>query len=103
VREAYNTFVEHDTQALGINSDDLESHEGFKAKLNLPFELLVDEGLQVAQAYDALKPDPKNPTKRLDSIQRTVVIVGKDGTIIYRAVGSPPPAELIEAIASDSD
>lgn len=103
VREAYDEIHALDTEVFGINPDDADSHRRFKEKLKLPYDLLVDEGLAVATAYDALKPDPRDPTKRLSSIKRTVVIVGKDGTIIYRAPGSPPSTELIDVLANADD
>jgi peroxiredoxin len=46
----------------------------------------------VAQAYGALKA---NGT----SIQRTVFIVDKGGTVRYAKQGMPPDQELLEAIA----
>lgn len=103
VREAYEAIQLLDTEVFGINPDDADSHRRFKEKLELPFDLLVDEGLEVARAYDALKPDPLDPTKRLNSIKRTVVIVGKDGNILYRATGSPPPAELVDVLGRAND
>ena len=62
----------------------------------MPFDLLVDEGRLVATAYDAVKPDGSG-------IQRTVVIVGKDGRILFHAAGAPPPAELLEVIRARRD
>jgi hypothetical protein len=31
------------------------------------------------------------------------VIVGKDGRVIYRAAGAPPPGELLAVIANAKD
>jgi len=45
----------------------------------------------VAGIYGALKPEG-------GSISRTVVIVGKNGQVIYRAPGAPPPGELLAEI-----
>ena len=62
---------------------------------SLPFDLLVDEGLRVADAYDALKTEGTLIKRKIQRISRTVVIVGKDGRIIFRAAGAPPPGELL--------
>jgi peroxiredoxin Q/BCP len=96
VRETFDQFQSVACQAFGVNEGSAESHQQFKDKLSLPFELLVDEGLEVASAYGALKEDGNR-------INRTVVIVGKNGNVIYRAAGAPPPGELIAAIREAAD
>jgi peroxiredoxin len=96
VRDAVDSFRALDTEPYGVNPADAASHQAFIDELDLPFDLLVDEGLHVARAYDAVKPDRP-------SINRTVVVVGKDGRIIFRAAGAPPPEEIIAAIAEAQD
>jgi peroxiredoxin len=96
VRGAIDAFRAIDTEPYGVNQADATSHLAFIEEQELPFDLLVDEGLHVGRAYDALKPDGK-------SISRTVVVVGKDGRIIFRASGAPPPEQIIAAIVEAED
>ena len=96
MRGAIEAFRAIETEPYGVNQADAASHQAFIEEQELPFDLLVDDGLQVASAYDALKPDGK-------SINRTVVVVGKDGRIIYRATGAPPPEQIIAAIVEAED
>jgi peroxiredoxin len=96
VRGAVDAFRAIDTEPYGVNQADAASHLAFIEEQLLPFDLLVDDGLHVARAYDALKPEGK-------SINRTVVVIGKDGRIIYRASGAPAPEEIIAAIAEVED
>lgn len=96
MRDATDDFRATDTEPYGVNPADAASHLAFIEELNLPFDLLIDDGLHVARAYDALKPER-------ESINRTVVVVGKNGRIIYRATGAPPPSEIIAAIADARD
>lgn len=96
MRDAIEEFRAHDTEPYGVNQADSASHQAFIDELDLPFDLLIDEGLHVARAYDAVKPDRP-------SINRTVVVVGKNGRIIFRATGAPPPEEIIAAIAAAED
>jgi peroxiredoxin len=96
VRDAIADFRALDTEPYGVNPADAASHLAFIEEQNLPFDLLVDEGLSVARAYDALRPDA-------DRINRTVVVVGKNGRIIFYAHGAPPPEEIIAAIAAADD
>lgn len=96
MRETIADFRSLDTEPYGINQGSAESHQAFIDQLTLPFDLLVDDGFQVAAAYDALKPEGNR-------IQRTVVIVGKNGKVIFRAEGAPPPEELLDAISKAND
>lgn len=96
MRDAVEEFRAHDTEPYGVNQADAASHQAFIDELHLPFDLLVDDGLHVARAYDALKADRPG-------INRTVVVVGKNGRVIFRAAGAPPPAEIIAAIAVAED
>ena len=96
MRDAVDSFRAHDTEPYGVNQADAASHQAVIDELDLPFDLLVDDGLHVARAYDALKPDRPG-------INRTVVVVGKDGRVIFRAAGAPPPEEIVAAIAEAQD
>lgn len=96
MRETIEEFRALDTEPYGVNDGSAESHAEFADQLMLTFDLLVDEGLGVAAAYGALKPDG-------DEIGRTTVIVGKDGTILYQKKGAPPPDELLTVLASADD
>ncbi len=96
MRDAADDLRAADTEPFGINQADAASHQAFIDAFAFPFDLLVDEGLDVARAYDAMRPEG-------DFISRTVVIVGKDGQIIFRAQGAPPPAEMLTAIRAAND
>lgn len=85
-----------DTEPYGVNPGDAASHLAFIERQGFPFDLLVDEGRLVADAYGAVKPDGSG-------IQRTVVIIGKDGRVIFREEGAPPPADLLDAIRVADD
>ena len=96
MRDATDDFRALDTEPYGVNPGDAVSHQAFIDAFDFPFDLLVDEGLQVATAYDAVKPEG-------DAINRTVVVVGKDGRVLYREAGAPPPDEILAAIRAADD
>lgn len=96
MRDAIEAFRANETEPYGVNPADAASHLAFIEELNLPFDLLVDAGLQVARAYDAVKPER-------ESINRTVVVVGKDGRIIFSEHGAPAPEKIIAAIVEAED
>lgn len=69
-------------EPFGVNFGDESSHAEFKAAYRMPFELLVDAGSEVSQAYGAVKEDGSG-------IARSVVVVGKNGKVIYSRSGAP--------------
>ena len=85
-----------DAEPFGVNPDDAASHKTFIDAHNFPFELLVDEGMTVAHAYGAVNPEGTG-------ISRAVVIVGKDGRIIFRQPGAPAWALMSNALRGASD
>ena len=103
VRETIADFRALDTEPYGVNEGDAPSHQSFIDELSLPFDLLVDEGLQVADTYDALKTEGTLIKRKVQRITRTVVIVGKNGRIIFRAAGAPPPGEMLAVIGNAHD
>jgi peroxiredoxin len=96
VRDAIAAFRSIDTEPYGVNPADAASHLAFIEEQDLPFDLLIDADLDVARAYDALRPEGNR-------INRTVVVVGKDGRIIFSEHGAPPPEEILAAITAAED
>lgn len=54
-RDRYDTFAKKKVVILGVSPDTAKSHAGFKAKLGLPFPLLVDEDKKIQRAYGVWK------------------------------------------------
>ena len=96
MRDAIDDLRAVDAEVFGVNEADAASHQAFIDAWDFPFDLLVDEGFGVARAYDAMKPEK-------DGIKRTVVVVGKDGRVLFRQAGAPDPSELIVAIEEAND
>ncbi|MFL5884846.1 MAG: peroxiredoxin [Thermoleophilaceae bacterium] len=65
-----------DAVVVGISSQDLDSHEAFKAKHGLNVPLLADVDGEVAKAYGAHAP--------VIGTRRSVVIVDAEGVVRYR-------------------
>ena len=89
IRDDYSKFAEKDALAFGVNPAGMESHRKFIDNHRFPFPLLVDENSETAKAYGC------------DSfwmVKRTVVVIGKDGVILYLERGSPPVSEILDAI-----
>ena len=89
-------FHELDAEVYGVNEASAESHQEFLDQLDSNVDLLVDENFGVSRAFDAMKDGQER-------IARTVVIIGKNGNIIFRAAGAPPTDELLRVIANAKD
>ncbi|MCA9806617.1 MAG: peroxiredoxin [Cyanobacteria bacterium HKST-UBA06] len=79
-----------DTQVIAVNPGSLESHERFVANQGYNFPILVDADKAISQAYGALKPE--------GGIQRTVYVVGPEGSIVYAEQGLPDDSVIMDAI-----
>jgi len=76
-------YVAAGVQPFGVNPAGVEAHRRYAEKLGFNFPLLSDADRAVARAYGAIKPDGKR-------IQRSVVLVGKRGAVLFAQRGAPP-------------
>ena len=76
---------------FGINPQSAESHREFRDRYQFPFPLLVDTGQQVAALYNSDG----------GMVNRTVYLIGPDGTIRYARRGMPQPQEVLAAAKMD--
>ncbi len=83
-------------EPIGVNPGDAESHNAFRKAHALTFDLLVDDDAQVAALYGAIKLGG-------DGIQRSVVIVGKDGKVIFAEHGAPPWQRILSVMRKTAD
>ncbi len=82
MRDEIARYKAAEVQPLGINPAGAESHRKYAEKFGFGFPLLSDPEFEVAGAYGAVKPEGKG-------IQRSVVLVGKDGMVKFAARGAP--------------
>lgn len=78
-------------QPFGVNPASVESHQGYVEKMHFNFPLLSDPDRTMANAYHALKEDGRG-------IQRTVYVIGKDGTVRFAQRGAPPVDEIVASV-----
>lgn len=65
---------------FGVSRDSIKSHEGFKEKLCMPFELLSDEDEQLCKLFDVIKM--KNMYgKQVLGIERSTFVIDKTGKL----------------------
>ena len=73
-RDAFSFFRNMDIDILGISADTVSSHQKFKEKYDLPFELLADVNRKVAKSYQAILP-------LIGTVRRITYLLGKDHKI----------------------
>lgn len=93
MRDEIQTYSRHQIRPFGVNPAPVESHSTYAAKLNLPFPLLSDPGLQISGAYGALKPDGRG-------IARSVCLIDRDGRVRYSQAGAPGADLVLEHVES---
>ena len=93
MRDEIETFRKHNVQPFGVNPASVDSHKKYVDKFKFPFPLLSDPDKAIATAYGALKPLGAG-------IQRSVVLIEKDGTVVFAVRGAPSPTEVVAALES---
>jgi len=73
-RDGIESFANLGVTVVGISSDDLESHQNFRAKHDLPFVLLSDPDLEVAKLYGC---------KGALGMKRAVYLIDEQGLVRY--------------------
>lgn len=76
----HDQFVAAGCRVYGISRDSIKSHEKFKAKLELPFQLLSDADEAACAAFDVIKM--KNMYgKQVRGIERSTFVIDGEGVI----------------------
>lgn len=97
-RDLYPQFVAVDAVILGISRDSVKSHENFKAKQSLPFELGSDADEAVCNVFSVMKM--KNMYgKQVRGVERSTFVIDRNGILRreWRGVKLPGHAEEVLA------
>ena len=95
-RDLHDQFVAKNTVIFGISRDSLKSHEGFKTKLGLPFELITDPDEQLCNLFNVIKM--KNMYgKKVRGIERSTFVIDESGKLVkeWRGVKVPDHAQAV--------
>ena len=95
-RDRHKDFVKAGATVVGVSRDSVKSHEGFKAKMNFPFELLSDSDEQACTLFGVMKM--KNMYgKKVRGIERSTFVLDGDGVIAreWRGVKVPGHAQEV--------
>jgi peroxiredoxin Q/BCP len=100
-RDLHTDFARIGCPIYGVSRDGLKSHESFKAKLGLPFELLSDADESACVLFDVIRMK-KLYGKDVRGIERSTFLVDAAGRLVreWRGVKvDGHAAEVLKAVA----
>jgi peroxiredoxin Q/BCP len=96
-RDLHSEFQGANTDIFGISRDSLRSHEGFKAKLGMPFELISDPDETLCAMFDVIKM--KNMYgKKVRGIERSTFVIDGQGKLVKEWRGVKVPGHVDEVL-----
>lgn len=80
-RDAFAEFSTLNARIFGVSRDSIKSHERFKVKLALPFELISDTNEVLCGVFDVIKM--KNMYgKQVRGIERSTFLINPEGSVV---------------------
>jgi len=96
-RDLHDEFRKARVAVFGISRDSVKSHEGFRAKMGFPFELLSDADEKACGIFGVMKM--KNMYGRqVRGIERSTFVVERDGRIAREWRGVKVPGHAKEVL-----
>ena len=100
----HDEFVARNCQIFGVSRDSVKSHENFKARYDMPFELISDPDETLCSLFDVMKM--KNMYgKQVRGVERSTFLIDPKGTLIaeWRKVKVPGHAlEVLDTLKQQS-
>jgi peroxiredoxin Q/BCP len=96
-RDRYKEFRKAGAEVVGVSRDSIKSHEGFKAKMKFPFELLSDADEELCAQFGVIKM--KNMYgKKVRGIERSTFVIDRDGALAREWRGVKVPGHVEEVL-----
>ena len=96
IRDGWKEVEALDVTLFGISPDSPESHAKFRAKFDLPYPLLADEGHAVAEQYGVWVEKSMYGQKYM-GVERSTFIIGPTGTLEH-VLHKVKPGEHLDLI-----
>jgi peroxiredoxin Q/BCP len=98
-RDRHKQFAKLGAVVVGVSRDSLKSHEGFKAKMEFPFELISDADEALCTQFGVIKM--KNMYgKKVRGIERSTFLVDAKGKLAQEWRGVRVPGHADEVLAA---
>ena len=96
-RELYSEFEQSNTVIFGVSRDSLRSHEGFKAKLAMPFELISDPDEHVCGLFNVMKMKSMYG-KSVRGVERSTFVIDASGRLVKEWRGVKVPRHVDDVL-----
>jgi peroxiredoxin Q/BCP len=98
-RDRHKQFAKLGAVIVGVSRDSLKSHEGFRAKMQFPFELLSDADESLCTQFGVIKM--KNMYgKKVRGIERSTFLIDAKGKIAKEWRGVKVPGHVDDVLAA---
>lgn len=96
-RDKYKDFVKAGAEVFGVSRDNMKSHDDFKAKLELPFELVSDNDEKLCHGFGVVK-NKIMYGKKVKGIERSTFLVDANGILRQEWRGLKVPGHVDEVL-----
>ena len=96
-RDKYKDFVKAGATVYGVSRDNMKSHDDFKEKLELPFELIADTEEKMCHMFGVVK-NKIMYGKKVKGIERSTFLIGADGILKQEWRGLKVPGQVEEVL-----
>jgi peroxiredoxin Q/BCP len=96
-RDKYKEFVKAGATVYGVSRDNMKSHDDFKEKLELPFQLIADTEEKMCHMFGVVK-NKIMYGKKVKGIERSTFLIGADGVLKQEWRGLKVPGHVEEVL-----
>ena len=96
-RDKYKDFVKAGAIVYGVSRDNMKSHEDFKTKLELPFDLIADTEEKMCHMFGVVK-NKIMYGKKVKGIERSTFLVNAEGILVQEWRGLKVPGHVEEVL-----
>ncbi len=96
-RDLYPEFRKANTEIVGLSRDSLRSHENFKGKLDLPFELISDPEENICNLFGVMKTKLMYG-KKVRGVERSTFVIDANGKLVKEWRGVKVPGHVDEVL-----
>ena len=96
-RDKFKDFTKAGAVIFGVSRDNMRSHDSFKEKLELPFELIADTEEKMCHMFGVVK-NKIMYGKKVKGIERSTFLVGADGVLKQEWRGLKVPGHVDEVL-----
>lgn len=98
-RDSYARFQAANTDVFGVSRDNMASHEAFKAKLGLPFDLISDPDETLCRRFSVVK-SRNMYGKPVRAIERSTFVIDGAGKLVKEWRGLDVSGHVEDVLAT---